>query len=115
MSRFRAEVAEEQVINLARLGCPNTEIAAICGCNETTIRRRFAQALAKGRAERKAQLRKLQWDGAKKLNPALLIWLGKNELGQVDAPKDALPNPAVLPTLRLIPVTSKSAAGNEAG
>ena len=115
MPRPQIDVPEEQVVNFARLGCPNGEIAAIVGCSEGTLRKRFAKALAKGRAERKAQLRKLQWDGAKKLNPALLIWLGKNELGQVDAPKDAQTKPAVLPSLRLIQVTGKNAAGNEAG
>jgi DNA-binding CsgD family transcriptional regulator len=115
MPRHKIDIPEELVIAHARNGSPNSEIAAILGCSEATIRQRFSKALKKGRAERKALVRKLQLESAKKLNPALLIWLGKNELGQVDAPKDAQPKPAVLPSLRLIQVTGKNAAGNEAG
>jgi hypothetical protein len=115
MPRPQIEIPENLVLNHARNGSPNSEIAAIVGCSEGTIRHRFRMVLAKGRAERKALLRKLQLDSAKALNPATLIWLGKNELGQVDAPKDAQTKPAVLPSLRLIQVTGKNAAGNEAG
>ena len=110
------DIPEDLVIAHARNGSPNAEIAAILGCSEGVIRQRFSKALKKGRAERKALVRKLQLESAKKLNPALLIWLGKNELGQVDAPKEAQPSAHALPTLKLVSITpSNAAAGKSVG
>jgi hypothetical protein len=72
------------VENYARLGASNREIADMLGCAEATIRANCGAVLAKARAVRRTAIRKFQWDAAKALNPAMLIWLGKNELGQVD-------------------------------
>jgi hypothetical protein len=82
MGRPKAEINEEVVKALAFAGCPNTEIADYVGIHESRIRRRFADILAKARADRRKRLREMQWESAGKGNVAMLIWLGKQDLGQ---------------------------------
>lgn len=78
------DVNTEVVEGMAIVGATNTEIAEFCGCSVDTLTRRFADILVKSRAGRKAKLRRAQYQVALKGNPAMLIWLGKNELGQSD-------------------------------
>ena len=54
------------------------------GIPETTIRSNFGDLLSKKRAERKLILREKQNLLASGGNPAMLIFLGKNDLGQTD-------------------------------
>ena len=74
---------------MAQAGAPNVEIADFLGCSVDTLTRRFADLLTKSRAGRKVRLRRLQWTAAEAGNPALLIWLGKQELAQRE-PKQEL-------------------------
>jgi len=76
----------EQVVKLAAIGCTNSEIAVQFGVHESTISRRFAGSLQKGRALRKQLLRQRQTQVALQGNVGMLIWLGKNELGQRNIP-----------------------------
>jgi hypothetical protein len=69
---------------LALNGCQNNTIASIMGIPVQTIVDNFREVLTKKRAERKNDLRTHQNTAAKKGNPALLIFLGKNELDQAD-------------------------------
>lgn len=78
------DIDPREVQNYASLGCPNTEIAIMVGTSENTIRRRFGEVVDKGRAKRRATIRGWQYEAAKKGNVAMLIWLGKQELGQSD-------------------------------
>jgi len=78
------DIPEDEVLKLARLGCLNTGIADFFGCDQSTIGKRFSSILAKGRAGRKAKLRELQWRAAESGNVTMLIWLGKQDLGQTD-------------------------------
>jgi len=48
---------------------------------------RFGRILQKGRALRKCHLRLKQTEVALAGNPAMLIWLGKQELGQRNIPE----------------------------
>lgn len=84
MARPRKDIDAEQVQKLASLGLKNTEIADFFAVDEGTIRKRFSERLTKGRTLRKAKLRELQWRAAEGGNIAMLIFLGKNELGQSD-------------------------------
>jgi hypothetical protein len=74
-----------EVEKLAKIGATNCEIADFFGCSEATIRGRFCENLTKGRAAKKLRLRQLQWKAAEQGNTSMLIWLGKNELGQSDS------------------------------
>jgi hypothetical protein len=84
VARPKIEIDEKEVEKLASYGCKNTEIADFFNCDPDTITRRFANILAKARAGLKQRIRKAQIDFALKGNATLLIWLGKNELGQKD-------------------------------
>ena len=76
----------EEVTKLASLHCTNMEIAEFFGCDESLIRKSYSEYLTKGRAEMKLRLRQLQWKSAEKGNAVMLIWLGKQILGQSDIP-----------------------------
>ena len=74
----------EQVEKLAGLGCSNTEIASFFGVGEHVIRKSYAEFLEKGRDKGKIRLRQWQMKAAERGNVAMLIWLGKQMLGQTD-------------------------------
>lgn len=72
------------VEGMASVGATNQEIADFVGCDGDTIGRRFADILTKGHAGLKTRLRQAQIKYALAGNPALLIFLGKQMLGQTD-------------------------------
>lgn len=88
MARPKLDIKETEIEKLASYGCKNIEIADFFNCSVDTITGRFSDILAKGRADLKRRIRKAQIDFALKGNATLLIWLGKNELGQSDNDKD---------------------------
>ena len=63
------------------------EIAEFFGCDESLIRKSYSEYLTKGRAKGKMRLRQLQWQSAEKGNTSMLIFLGKQMLGQMDNPE----------------------------
>ena len=73
-----------QVEQLAGFGCTDTEIASFFDISRTTLERNYEQYMTKGRESGKIRLRQMQWASAKKGNVAMLIWLGKQLLGQSD-------------------------------
>ncbi len=73
-----------EVEKLAAMHCSTAEIAAFFECSSDTIERRFAAILIKGKEKGKSKLRRLQWQSAEKGNVVMLIWLGKQYLGQTD-------------------------------
>lgn len=82
MPRKKLDIDGKKVQQLAGHGLTNCEIADFLGCSEATIRGRFCENLAKGRAGLKKRLRQKQLDVAFKGNVAMLIFLGKAYLGQ---------------------------------
>jgi hypothetical protein len=85
MARPRKDIDPEQVEKLAQLGLSYAEIAAVLDCDASTLTRRFAQVIKKGHEHRDASLRRTQFDVAvNQKNPTMLIWLGKQFLGQRD-------------------------------
>ena len=77
-------IKENEVKKLASYGCSNVEIADFFGCDESLIRKSYYEYLTKGRAEQKMRLRQLQWRACENGNVSMLIFLGKNMLGQQD-------------------------------
>jgi hypothetical protein len=57
--------------------------------NRETLKYNFSDYIAKGRAELKRRLRAAQIKTAMGGNASMLIWLGKNILGQSDNPQDS--------------------------
>ena len=85
-------IDENEVYRLAKVGCSNSEIADYYGCAHTTIERRFAHVLTKARATLKRRLRRKQLELALKGDKVMLIWLGKQMLGQSDSPAVLIQN-----------------------
>lgn len=90
MANIKKEINPEQVQKLAAIGCTDVEIGEIIGCSHDTLTRRFKDELITGRANGKASLRRKQYEQALSGNVAMLIWLGKQYLGQTD--KQAIEN-----------------------
>lgn len=84
MPAHKRVIDEKEVIKYALAGCYDKTIARLTGIPETTLKRRCGVLISKKRAERKYNIRAAQDKAIKQGNPALLIFLGKNELGQVD-------------------------------
>jgi hypothetical protein len=84
MARPKLEIDEKQVEYLAMAYCTDEEIAAKVGCSVDTLTRRFAESIKKGKGSARASLRGKQFELAMKGNTTLLIWLGKQYLGQRD-------------------------------
>ena len=61
-----------------------SEIAAHFDVCEETLRTNYREAIKKGHELRNASLRKRQFDLAMDGNPTMLVWLGKQYLGQSD-------------------------------
>ncbi len=75
---------EKQVEKLASYGLTNKEIAEALGFDDSTLKRKFENFLTKGKANLKQRLKRKQIDVALGGNVSMLIWLGKQYLGQAD-------------------------------
>jgi hypothetical protein len=84
MARPRLEIDPEQVKLLAGIGCPVDEMALVLGCSKRTLERRYAALIETGRADIRKSLRRKQVEMALKGDRTMLIWLGKQLLGQRD-------------------------------
>jgi hypothetical protein len=97
----------------AAIGCTKEEIAAVLGIHRMTLHRHLEkdeglrEALEHGSAKGRATLRRLQWKGAEELNATMLVWLGKQLLGQRDTQstqtldKDGNPIDPIVPVLNV--------------
>lgn len=90
--RPRKEIDIDQLRNMARIQCTAEECAGVFECSPDTLDRRlkeegyggFADFYKRYSDEGRASLRREQWKLAQKGNPTMLIWLGKQMLGQRD-------------------------------
>ena len=80
--RPKLEIDPQKVEMLASFGCSTVEIAKLHSCDESTIRLRFKEEIERGRESMKIKLRQLQWKTAESGSNAMLIFLGKQYLGQ---------------------------------
>lgn len=87
--RSQRVIPPDEVYKLATMGCPDREIAEWFGVNEDTLRYNFKSFLTKARAHLKQRLRQAQLRTALEGNATMLIWLGKNMLGQSDNPHNS--------------------------
>lgn len=87
--KILTEEAIKLVENLARIMCTEEEIATILDVSLDTLHNKendvlFRSAILKGRTVGKQSLRREQFRLAMKGNVKMLIWLGKQYLGQSD-------------------------------
>lgn len=90
MARPKKEISEKQVMELAAINCSYAEMAAVLDCDESTLTRRFAQVIQKGRAQMRMSLKRKQYEVAMTGDRTMLVWLGKVILEQREI-KDVVP------------------------
>ena len=92
MGRPKIEIDWTEFNKLCGLQCSLEEIAGWFNCSVDTIENRvkevhgitFSEYFAQKRSSGKISLRRKQYEAAMAGNPTLLIWLGKQYLGQSD-------------------------------
>lgn len=91
-------IDEKLVEKLATIMCTMKEIGAVIGCSVDTLERRFAEIIEKGRENGKMSLKRKQYEIAMGGNVTMLIWLGKQHLGQTNKEefKHEYPNPTII-------------------
>lgn len=82
VGRNKVPVCPDEVETLASVGCTDRDIARHFGIKEDTLRRSFADYLAKGRHQLQLRLRQKQLQVALEGNVVMLIFLGKVYLQQ---------------------------------
>ena len=82
--RPKAPLDPEHVKALAGAGCTVEEMAEFLGVNKKTLERRFSAVIDSGRLRRNVSLRRKQMELAMRGDKTMLIWLGKQLLGQSD-------------------------------
>ena len=87
VGRNKVVIPEEQVAQLAQYHCTNKEMADFFELPLQTFVDNFRDIITKNREITKQRLRKAQLDLAlNKHDRVMLIWLGKQMLGQSDSP-----------------------------
>ena len=87
--RPEAEIDLTELEKLCAIQCTNAEIAAWFNVSERTIDRKrheakFLEVMERGKGKGRISIRRLQMKAAEAGNATLLIWLGKQLLGQRD-------------------------------
>ena len=82
MARPTIQIDKNLVEQLAKLHCTYKEIASITGVSVDTLERRCADLIDKAMEQGKTSLRREQWRMALNGDRVMLIWLGKQYLGQ---------------------------------
>lgn len=86
--RKKIELDTDLLFKLAECHCTMKEMVYIMGVSAFTLRNNFQDVIDRGYAAGKMRLRKAQYRKALEGNPVMLIWLGKNVLGQKDDPNN---------------------------
>ena len=80
--RPRKQIDAIVLDGLASIGCTVDEMAAVLGVSRDTLDRNYADRIKTGKEKCKTSLRRMQWKAAENGSNAMLIWLGKQLLGQ---------------------------------
>lgn len=81
-----------QLVAMVKIQCTQDEICDVLGMSKQTLDlrvkergyRNFRDIFRQKRGMGKASLRRMQWKSAEGGNPTMLVWLGKQVLGQTD-------------------------------
>jgi uncharacterized protein YoxC len=88
---------KDLIFKLASIMCTYEEIAEVVGTSVSTLQKRYKHLIEKGQANGKKSIRRAQFEAAvEKKDVRMLMFLGKNYLGQQDQPVDT-ENTAPLP------------------
>ncbi len=86
VGRKKTVIPEEEFTKLAELHCTWREISEFYDVPENTLRDNFRDLYTKGTTRTKQRLRQAQLKLALGGDRVMLIWLGKNILGQSESP-----------------------------
>lgn len=79
----------DMIFKLASLMCTYDEIAYVVGSSASALQKRYSAIVEKGRAEGRKSLRRAQYEKAVfDKDVRMLIWLGKQYLGQSETTVD---------------------------
>jgi hypothetical protein len=84
------QIDVEKMEALGRINCTHEEIASVLGMCVRTFRERLSEneelrsRLERAKHDGRSSLRRAQWKSALAGDRTMLVWLGKNELGQTD-------------------------------
>jgi hypothetical protein len=85
MGRRKKPVDPNHVEQLAAIFCTKVEMSSVLGVHKRTLEKRFGAVIAAGRAKGRMSIKRAQYKVAvTKENTQMLIWLGKQHLGQAD-------------------------------
>jgi DNA-binding CsgD family transcriptional regulator len=79
------EKERDQIIRMAEVGCTQQEIAHVMAVSIDVIQK-HKDLIDAGKSHGKVKLRRVQMAKALEGNPTMLIWLGKQMLGQSENP-----------------------------
>ena len=96
MARPHAEINQTQFEKLCGMQCTQQEICDWFNVDDMTLNRwckrvynnSFSEIFRQKRGIGKVSLRRSQWQAAEKGNVTMLIWLGKQYLGQTEEPQE---------------------------
>lgn len=97
--RPKIEIDQKMFETLCGIQCTEAEICDVLNvCTDTlnswcrrTYKKTFSEVFKQKRGLGKSSLRRAQWLLATdSLNPTMLVWLGKQYLGQKDCPEDSM-------------------------
>ena len=84
-----ADIDREEIWKLAKIGCTLREMAFMTGLHEETIKKHYAKEIEHGQSTGKRALRRKQMEKAMEGSDRMLVWLGKQYLGQKDVVADS--------------------------
>lgn len=79
------KLCKKDVHDLAQVGLTDEEISNILDCSPDTLTRRFSGSLIKGRGDLRQSLKRVQIAKALAGDNTMLIWCGKQYMGQRDS------------------------------
>tara|TARA_R110000868_G_scaffold123968_2_gene327936 strand:- start:8661 stop:8993 length:333 start_codon:yes stop_codon:yes gene_type:complete len=82
------DIDTEQVWRLACMQCTLREIADVVGVSHESVRKHFGDLIEKGQSVGKKSLRRAQFEKAINGSDRMLVWLGKQYLGQKEIVSD---------------------------
>ena len=91
-------VDPDEVYRLAEIGCSIEEMSNFFGVSRETLKYNFMPYMLRAESELHTKIRNKQIEVALNGHPTMLIWLGKQFLGQSD-------NPTMVDTNRVLPWT----------
>jgi hypothetical protein len=86
--RPRIAIDARKIEQMASWGLSAEKIGLVLGCSRATLEANFSAPLKRGRAQCDYRLHTAQIKLALSGNATMLIWLGKQRLGQSDHPRN---------------------------